>query len=84
MIDVCSEIRTEQINTLCGQGVQCLQQFLSTALDGRDWLTSDTGRLRTGTLWTVDWLSPSPDLDVLDRCKIFWSFRDSNPGLSIL
>jgi len=50
IISVCSEIRTQHTNRLCGQNVECLHSDLSSALDGGEWLTSDPGRLRTGAL----------------------------------
>jgi hypothetical protein len=61
--------------------------FLTSALDGSEWLASSTGRFTpreraSGTHWIEGWVGPRAGLDAVEKRKISRPSRESNPGRS--
>jgi hypothetical protein len=65
-----------------GMEVQ-LHAFLTSALDGSDWLQPGRFPLReraSVTHWIGGWVAPRTGLDALAKGKIPYPSRDSKPG----
>jgi hypothetical protein len=56
--------------------------FLISALDGSEWSASRPFRLNTYTHFTVNWAHHRADLDVMEKRKISYPCRESNPDSS--
>jgi hypothetical protein len=59
--------------------------FLTSALDGGEWLASlpcrfTPGKKVSGAHWIGDWMAPRRGLDAVEKRKLAFPSRESNPG----